>query len=375
MPRNVGPGIHANRLVIPNAAGDPSSLRFLTTITINIEDDLMNRQLAFAAGFIAFAALGNQTLCAQTPAYPETRRVDQIDTYHGVEVADPYRWLEDMDGKETMEWAKAQDRILKDLVGDVPQRKALEARLLQMQVYENIWLPVRGGAYYFMQVVNAGATAPQIHFREGLTGESRMLYDSRTEFDPNENPFTWMLPSPDGRYIAILEGVGQSRWRRVRILDVASKRLIADNLSGFYSGAGGLSWTQDGGGFYYTRYEEPAHDRIMETTVRNSRIYYHKVGSPQTADWHIFETPDHPAWLFWPQVTFDNQYVIITEASEPNTRLFYKDITSPDADVLPLIETADASYAFEGNVRDRFRIRTTLDAPNGRLVEIDAARA
>ena len=335
----------------------------------------MYRQLAFAAGLIAFAALGDQILCAQAPAYPETRRVDQIDTYHGVVVADPYRWLEDMDGKETAEWAKAQDRILKDYVGDVPQRKALEARLLQMQVCENIWLPVRGGAYYFMQVVKAGAAAPQIHFREGLTGESRMLYDSRRDFNPNENPFTWILPSPDGRYIAILEGLGQSRWRRVRILDVASKRLLADNLSGLYTGAGGLSWTQDGGGFYYTRYEEPAHDRIMETTVRNSRIYYHKVGSPQTADWRIFETPDHPTWLFWPQVTFDNRYVIITEASEPNTRLFYKDITLPDADVQPLIETGDASYTFEGNVGDRFRISTTLEAPNGRLIEIDAARA
>lgn len=309
--------------------------------------------------------------CAQSFTYPASRRVTQVDVYHGVEVRDPYRWLEDMGSAEVVHWARAQDSLLEAYTAGIPLRKSLESRLLHMQRYDGIRLPLRGGQWYFMSALGTGEVSPVILKRKGLTGHSKPLYDTRRDFDPERNPFISMSPAPNGRHVAILEGVGQSRWRRIRVLDVAGRQLLTDELKGYYAGAGGLSWTRDGGGFFYTRYEEPPADRIMKTTVRNSKVYYHRIGSPQTADWLIFQRPDEPSWLFWPQVTFDNSYLVITEASRPNTQIFVKDISEPDSDVLSFVGGEEANYSFEGNVGTRFRLKTTLHAPNGRVVEAD----
>ena len=332
---------------------------------------------------LAFGAIPNQSNAqsntqsleyAETElAYPATRTVDQVDVYHGVEVSDPYRWLEDMGSDETLTWVHAQEAALESFVGGVSGRKSLAARLLAMQTYENIRLPLQGGDRFFIQKTAAGEVSPRVYVQEGLDGKERLLLDTRMRFDPEKNRYRGMNQGPNGRYVLFLEGLDQSGWRRLNVFDVDEEQ-FHEVLSGYRAGRGGISWTPDGEGFYYTRYEEPEPDEIMKAVVRNSAIYYHKIGAGQDSDRLVYERPDQPTWLFRPRLTHDGAYLIITDWSEPNTRVFVQDLRKLGNPVEALIPEADANYSFEASDGSMLVFLTTLNASNGRLVAIDLDR-
>jgi prolyl oligopeptidase len=324
---------------------------------------------------IVFFILGitSTNVTAQQLDYPTTRKVNQVDVYHGVEIQDAYRWLEDMDDHETLSWVRAQEALTTSFLASVGEREHLESRLLAMQTYDNLQLPLRGGNRYFLQETPAGEVSPQIYVQKGIEGDRRLLLDTSDKFDPSTNPYRWMVQEPGGRHVAFHEGLGQSGWRRIHVFDVDEGQ-FREELRGYRAGRGNMSWTPDGAGFFYTRYEEPERDKIMEAVVRNSTVYYHELGTSQNADLLVFERPDEPTWLFFPRVTHDGRYLIITEASEPNTRVFVMDLRNPNSSVRALIPEADANFTFEASDGSRLVFRTTLDASNGRLVAIDVNR-
>ena len=312
--------------------------------------------------------------CAQDLSYPETPRSPVVDSYFGQEIEDPYRWLEDMDSPETTAWARAQDALSAEFVADVASRVSIEQRLLTMAGTGSVGTPLRGGDRYFFTRTEPGAVMPVVYVQEGITGEAEILFDASDHFDLDARRFRRISPGPEGKHLVVMEGRGQSRWYRIRVFDVEERRFADDVLGGYYSGRGGIAWLNDGSGFFYTRYDEPASDQLMEATVTNSRIFLHRLGTAQTDDALVFETPDNPMWLFWPRVSLDGRYLVITEASAPATRIFFKDLAHPGSAVEPLTVEADATYGFEANDGSHFILSTTLDAPNSRLIRVDSER-
>ena len=330
----------------------------------------LNQHTAVTSMMLAAILLIVNGLAAQDFEYPETRSEVVTDTYFGKSVDDPYRWLEDLNHPEVTTWAQTQDRLSRDYVADVPVRDVLEERLLSMAQTGRVGTPTMAGGKLFYTKTDPDSLMPQVFVRRP-DGSDQLFYRVSKDFDMEEKRFRGILPSPTGKHIVFHEGQGQARWRHLRVMDAATKKWLPERLKGYYSGRGQVSWLRDGSGFFYTRYEEPTADKVMETTVTDSRVYFHKLGTPQSEDELIFRVPDEPAWLFWARVTLDGRYLVITEANAPETRIFVKDLATPGSEVKPLIDEADASFWFEGNEGSIFAIRTTYGAPNSRIVHVN----
>ena len=165
-------------------------------------------------------------------AYPTTRRVNAVDLYHGVKVADPYRWLEAMESGETLAWVKAQDRLFLDFVGQGSIRDALEARVREINSFESSGSPVKGGQRFFIGRTAAGASRSNVYVQEGLDGEPRTLIDQAQLFADDSLRLNGWVPIPDGRLLAFGESKGQSGWLRARFLEVDTGEIRKDVLVG-----------------------------------------------------------------------------------------------------------------------------------------------
>ncbi len=307
-------------------------------------------------------------------AYPPTRRIEHVDTYHGVEVADPYVWLEAMETEETQAWLHAQDTLLHRFLDDVPVRHAIEHRLAALRNFDSYGAPTKQGGRTFFSMTEAGKNQPVVYVQEGA--EPRVLLDPYTLFKDDETLLAGTVPGPNGKRLLFLTSKGQSRWQRARILDVETGEILPEEMGGYYRGRSGVAWTQDGAGFFYARYKEPAAGQEIEARVENARLYYHRLGTPQAEDELIYERPDVPDWIYFPRVTHDGRTLVLTVigGEEVGNRIFYKNLESPSSEVVALIDTPDATYSFEGSDGSRLFFRTTLDAPRERMIAIDLER-
>ncbi|WP_425618620.1 prolyl oligopeptidase family protein [Anatilimnocola sp. NA78] len=306
-------------------------------------------------------------------SYPETTRGDQVDDYHGTKIADPYRWLEEPDSDATKAWVTAQNKLTFDYLEKLPQRKAIRDRLEELWNFERFGLPrVRNGKYFYTR--NDGLQNQSVLYAtEGLRGEPRLLLDpNKLSADGTVALGDWVV-SDDGKFIAYSLAAAGSDWNDWRVLNVATGENEVDHLKWVkFSGA---SWTNDNAGFYYSRYDEPKPGEKYTGANYYQKLYYHKLGSPQSEDKLIYERPDEKEWGFSGDVTEDGKYLIITvwRGTEQKNLVFYKDLTQPDAPVVELITGWDAKYHFVGNVGKKFWFTTDLDAPFKKLIAIDLA--
>ena len=312
---------------------------------------------------------------AQQPRYPDTRKADQVDVYHGVAIADPYRWLEDTDSPETQQWIAAQNAVTNAYLAGIPQRDTIRARLTGLWNYPRHGVPVREGNRYFYTENTGLQNQSVLYVQEGMQAPRRVLLDPNIlSADGTESLVNW-VPSPDGRTLAYAISSGGSDWREVRVRDVASRRDLADTVR--WVKFSSISWTRDNRGFFYSRYEPDSGDALTRV-VRNHRLYYHRVGTPQSRDELIFEQADQPEWLVIGDVTHDGQYLLmhIYEGSDPSNRVYLIDLGNPRRPVLNnpvvrLLDRADAEYTVVGNIGPVFVVRTDRDAPRKRIVGID----
>ncbi len=307
---------------------------------------------------------------AQTPTYPQARRSDQVDDYHGTKVADPYRWLEDTDSAETHAWVEAENKLTFGYLEQIPYRQAIHARLTKLWNYERFTTPSQHGGRYFLQH-NTGLQQQNVLLvAESLNAEPRVLLDPNTLSADGTVALADTAISDDGKLMAYGIATSGSDWNEWHVRDIDTGKDLSDDLKWVkFSGA---SWTKDNKGFYYSRYDEPKGAALREANYFH-KLYYHRLGTAQSEDKLIYERPDNKELGFAGNVTDDGRYLVITvwQGTEPKNRLYYKDLTHPDSPVVKLLDDFDAQYVFVDNDGPVFWFQTDLDAPRGRLIAID----
>jgi prolyl oligopeptidase len=331
-----------------------------------------------SAGVLAAAA------CACTPeeggsatglAYPETMTVEHTDEYHGVQVADPYRWLEEdvRESERVRRWIDAQNELTFGFLGSIPERQAIEKRLTELWDYARYGLPEKRGGRYFYSYNDGLQDQPVVYVQSSLAAEPRLLLDPNTWSADGTVALGDFFPSPDGKYLAYLVQDAGSDWRKARVLEVDSGRVLEDELAWLKFTP--LAWTHDGSGFYYSRYPEPESGQQFQSLNLNHAVWLHVLGTPQADDELAYHDPDHPDWNYTPTVTDDGRYLVITvwKGTDSRYQILYQDLADEHSRPAMLIEGFDHDYSLIGNVGSELYFRTDKAAPLGRLIAIDVA--
>lgn len=306
--------------------------------------------------------------------YPPTRPAPVVDDYHGIAVADPYRWLEDPDSAETRAWVAAQNRVTFDFLAKRRSRAHVRARLASLWDYEKYGVPaVRGGRTFF--TYNPGLlNQSQVYVLDEAGSEPRLLLDPNTLSVDGTVALAGFAISDDGRWVAYAVSRSGSDWREWYVRDVVRGIDLADHVQ--WSKFSGASFDKEGKGFYYSAYDPPETVKEQLTGVNYfHKLYYHRLGTAQSEDRLVYSRPDQKEWGFEAEVTDDGRYLVIsvTRGTDPRNAIFYLDLATPDAVVTPLIEDFDAAYAFVGSDDTRWFLRTDLDASRGRVIAIDVS--
>ena len=305
--------------------------------------------------------------------YPPTRKSEQVDDYHGVKVADPYRWLEDLDSEETRKWVEAQNKLSFGFLSSIPARASLKDRLTKLWNYEKYGIPFKEGNRYFYTRNSGLQNQAVLYTVTSLDAQPQLVLDPNTLSTDGTVALSAAQVSPDGKLLAYSLSASGSDWQEWKVRDVETGKDLSDHLKWVkFSGA---SWTRDGKGFFYSRYDEPKSDALKGTNYFQ-KVFYHKLGTPQSEDVLVYERPDQKDWLFGGTVTDDGNYLIITvyQGTDVKSRVYFKDLRAKDAQVVKLLDDFDAAYYFVGNEGSRFWFQTDLQAPRGKLIEIDTSK-
>ncbi|MEO0646443.1 MAG: prolyl oligopeptidase family serine peptidase [Cyanobacteria bacterium J06650_10] len=304
-------------------------------------------------------------------SYPTTRKVDQTDTYHGVTVADPYRWLEDPNTEETAEWVAAQNKVTFGYLNNLPGRDHLNARLTELWNYERYGTPFKKGDRYFYYKNDGLQNQSVLYTLPTLDAEPTVLLDPNTLSEDGTVALSGTAISEDAKYIAYGLSSAGSDWVEWHVRNIETGEDTEDLIRWVkFSGA---AWTHDNQGFFYSRYDEPNEESKLEDVNYYQKLYYHRLGTAQSEDVLVYERPDQKEWGFSGDVTEDGRYLIISvwRGTDPKNLLFYKDLQAADAEVVELISAFEAQYSLIDIEGDAFWFRTDLDAPKGRVIAID----
>jgi prolyl oligopeptidase len=307
--------------------------------------------------------------------YPPARTGDLVETHHGVPVADPYRWLEDMESTETRRWVTEENALTDTYIARLPGRDALGKRIAELVSYEAFRTPLRRGARYFWTHSDGKRNQPVLWTAAtSLDATPTVLLDPNTISTDGSLAFAGLTASASGARIAYGLAAGGGDWQTWRVRDVASKKDLPDELSHikYYRPA----FTRDGAGLYYSRFPAPPPGKELVETDHDCKVYFHRIGTSAAKDIVIYERPDHPTWQFDIDVTPDGRYLVITtgdgQVGDRRQELItYLDLARPRAKPVPLIDRYDAEYVFLGNDGPVFFFRTTLGAARKRIIAID----
>jgi prolyl oligopeptidase len=304
--------------------------------------------------------------------YPPARKSEQVDDYHGVKVADPYRWLEDLDSEETRNWVAAQNKLSFGFLESIPARATLKDRLTKLWNYEKYGIPFKEGNRYFYTRNSGLQNQAVVYTVTALNAKPQMVLDPNTLSADGTVALSGLQVSPDGKQVAYSLSASGSDWQEWKVRDVETGKDLADHLK--WVKFSDVSWSRDGKGFFYSRYDEPKSDMLKGTNYFQ-KVYYHKQGTPQTDDVLVYERPDQKDWLFGGAVTNDGNYLIITvsQGTDVKSRVYYKDLKAKDAPVVKLLDDFDAAYYYVGNEGTRFWFQTDLQSPRGKVIEIDTS--
>jgi len=310
---------------------------------------------------------------AATIDYPETTAVEHVDDYHGNEIADPFRWLEDdvRESDAVKSWVDAQNDVTFAYLATIPEREQIANRMRELWDYERFSLPRKAGGRYFYGYNDGLQNQNVLYTQTSLDAEPELLIDPNTWSDDGTVALAGYWLSKDGSHIAYTIQDGGSDWREARVLNVDSGEVLEDHLH--WLKFTGLSWTADGAGFYYSRYPEVRAAEKFQALNKNKKIYFHRLGTSQDEDTVVFERPDQPDWGPLGAVTDDGAHLVITISVGTDDRyaIGYQDLTDPDSEPVMFIEGFDYDYTLVGNVGDELYFRTNNGAPKNRLITID----
>jgi prolyl oligopeptidase len=307
-------------------------------------------------------------------SYPAARTTNQVDTYFGTTVADPYRWLEDDNSPETKAWVEAENKVTFDFLDRIPGRAAIRQRLTKLWNYERFSVPFHEGSRYFFFKNDGLQNQSVLYTLTALDTEPTLLLDPNKLSTDGTVALADLSVSDDGNLLAYGLSTAGSDWQEWKFRDVRTGQDLPDHLQWVKFNV--PTWTKDGTGVYYSRFDEPKAAAELTGVNKFQKIYYHLLGTPQTADTLIYQRPDHDDWGFDEVVTEDGHYLIInvSTGSDQRNRVYYLDLTQPGATVTPLLDDFDASYGFIGNDGPVFWFQTNLNAPHSRIIAIDTTQ-
>lgn len=308
--------------------------------------------------------------CQQQGSYPETRRDSTVDTYFGVEVPDPYRWLECDTAAEVRAWVKAQNAVTEAYLEKIPYRQQLAKRIGQLYEYDSEGAPQNTGKYYLYYRKPAGANQAILYIKDSLSGEGRVLLDPNTFMSDGTQALTLARPSHDSRYLAYMVADGGSDWQTICVLDLPTGAKRPDTLS--WVKFSDVAWRGDG--FYYSRYAEPRAAEALTGRNEYQKIYYHRLGTPQQEDRLIFQDLEHPLRSYVAQVTEDEKYLIVSETESTSGCSLYVKNLEKEGDFVQLTTGYDYDYSVVGNIGDDLYVLTNYRAPKYKLVRINMDR-
>ncbi|MFP4134253.1 MAG: prolyl oligopeptidase family serine peptidase, partial [Halothece sp.] len=303
--------------------------------------------------------------------YPKTETVEQVDNYHGVEVNDPYRWLEDPDSPETKAWVEAQNEVTFNFLEEIPERKAIKKRLTQLWDYEKYGIPLKKGNRYFYFKNDGLQNQSVLYTLNHLEDEPRVLLDPNQFSEDGTIALSGVSISDNGQFVAYGISKSGSDWQEWKVRNVETGEDFSDHLEWIkFSGA---TWTKDNEGFFYGRYDAPPEGKQLEEANYYQKLYYHRLGTSQAEDILIYERPDKKEWMFDANLSEDGRYLIISvsQGTDPKNLVFYQDLTEKAGEIKELISDFIADFSFidyEGSI---FWFRTDYNAPKGRLIGID----
>ena len=336
---------------------------------------------ALLVGMLAACSGSNDTASTATVAqsnsaveqltYPVTKKGEVVDTYFGEQVADPYRWLEDDRSDETAAWVKTQNKLTFGYLNQIPYRAAIKDRLMEMANYEKVGAPFTEGKYtYFYK--NDGLQNQYVVYRQVEGGEPEVFLDPNKFSEDGTTSLAQLSFSKDGSIAAYSISEGGSDWRKIIIIDVETKEQIEEPLVDVKFS--GISWLGNSG-FYYSSYDKPEGSELSAKTDQH-KLYFHKLGTKQSADEVIFGATDEQKHRYvGGGVTEDDRYLVISASvSTSGNRLFIKDLTKQDSPLVTVMADHNSDTYVIDNRGSKLYLVTNLDAPNKKIVTVDASK-
>lgn len=300
--------------------------------------------------------------------YPETSKVDTVDTYFGVEVADPYRWLEDDRSAETASWVKAENEITFGYLDKIGYRDKIRERLEKLYDYERLSAPFKEGDYYYFYKNNGLQNHSVLYRKKELKGEPEVFLDPNTFSKDGTTGLAGISFTTDGSLAGYLITEGGSDWRKAIVMRTSDKQIIEDTLRDIKFSE--IAWRANEG-FYYSSYDKPKGSELSAKTQFH-KLYYHKLGTPQSEDVLVFGGAKTPRRYIGASVTEDGRYLVVSAAtSTTGNELYAQDLHDPHGKLVNIVDNFDNDHYVLTNDGSRLIIVTNLNAPNSRVVEVD----
>lgn len=300
--------------------------------------------------------------------YPKAEKVDTVDVYFGTEIADPYRWLENDTSAATAAWVEAENKVTNEYLAQIPFRKQLLERLTNLANYEKIGAPFKKhGKYYFYK--NDGLQNQSVlYVQDSLEGEPRVFLDPNKLSDDGTVALTGLSFSHDGKYAAYTISRSGSDWTEIYVLDTATGQLLDDHIE--WAKFTGAAWQGDG--FYYSAYDAPVKGKEFSNVNENHKVYYHKIGTPQTEDKLIYQNPAYPKRFYYTGTSEDERILFVYESGAGRgNNLFIKDLKKANAPFIQLTTDFDYQYSPIEVIDNNVYIFTNYGAPKNRIMVAD----
>jgi prolyl oligopeptidase len=311
---------------------------------------------------------------AQSIQYPDTRRAEQVDDYHGQQVADPYRWLEDdaRTSQEVADWIAAENKVTRAYLDAIPQREEFRRRLSELWNYERYSAPWKMGGRYFYAKNDGLQNQSVLYWAETYDGEGKVLIDPNGWSADGTIALGQTEVSDDGRLLAYARQEAGSDWVTLHVMEIESGRQLDDKIE--WSRHGNIVWNAAGDGFFYARYPEPPAGQQYQAPSLNQMIYFHKLGDPQSSDVLVYRDADNPEWGIHLGRTDDNRYLVlsISRSTDPQNKVYVRRVDAPlDAPWTKLVDDFANEWGAIGNIGSAMYFHTDLDAPTKRIVSMD----
>jgi len=302
--------------------------------------------------------------------YPVSKKVDQTDEYFGVQVADPYRWLEDDNSEETAEWVKAENTVTNAYLSQIPFRDKIVDRLTEIWNYPRYRTPEKKGESYYFRKNDGLQNQDVLYVMKGEDGEPEVLLDPNTLSEDGTVALSRWNLSKDGKYLGYLIAKAGSDWQEIHVMDIDKRETLSDHIQ--WVKFSGISWKGDG--FFYSSYDPPAEGEELSDVNEYHKVYYHKLGSSQDEDILIYENADFPRRNYYAGTTEDERFLILYETeSTSGNALYFKNLSKKRSEFIKLAEGFEYDYGVIGNIDDKLLIKTNEDAPKGMVYMVNTA--